>query len=433
MIAVYSHTNTQRLQYVLKFLSGYYGHSFELFTDKKYFLATDGVRLNYSGEALPDSFQLNPVGLLFDSGIQPITITCFQHANGYPAFFGSEDELGFDLFAAVFYLLSRYEEYLPHQKDMYGRYAHQNSIAFQNGFLHLPVINIWLEDFRHHLNNAGSVPLPKFSFQPTYDIDMAWSYREKGIARNVGGFFRSLATGNFSAVKSRMNVLTSQEPDPFDCFGWLDELHRFYQLKPQYFFHVGKKRNRYDKSIPTTNEAFQKLIKATGDKNTIGLHPSWRSGDHPSLIVSEKRALENILKEEITSSRQHYIRFTLPQTFRQLIDAGISDDYSMGYGSINGFRASVATPFYWYDLEKETGTTLRLHPFCFMDANAFYEQKLSASEAYEELLRYYTEIKKVKGDLITIWHNNILGSEPEFARWRKTYQRFLEHVASELS
>ena len=47
-----------------------------------------------------------------------------------------------------FFLLSRYEEYLPHSKDQYGLYAHENSIAYKEGFLHQPLINIWLEDFR---------------------------------------------------------------------------------------------------------------------------------------------------------------------------------------------------------------------------------------------------------------------------------------------
>ena len=67
------------------------------------------------------------------------------------AFFKSEGDYPFDIFSAVFYLLSRYEEYLPHKKDMYGRYAHENSLAFKEGFLNLPLINIWLEDFKNVL------------------------------------------------------------------------------------------------------------------------------------------------------------------------------------------------------------------------------------------------------------------------------------------
>jgi hypothetical protein len=131
-------------------------------------------------------------------------------------------------------------------------------------------------------------------------------------------------------------------------------------------------------------------------------------------------------EQPITRSRQHYIRFTLPQTYRNLLKHGIQKDFSMGYGSINGFRASVASSFYWYDLEKDTETGLQLFPFCFMDANAFYEQKYTAAQAMNELIHYYHLIRKVNGLMVTIWHNSFLGSDPLYAGWKEVYEVFLK-------
>jgi hypothetical protein len=102
----------------------------------------------------------------------------------------------------------------------------------------------------------------------------------------------------------------------------------------------------------------------------------------------------------------------------------------MGYGSINGFRASIASSFYWYDLEREERTSLLIHPFCFMDANSFFEQKYSPQQALEELMQYYNTIKNVDGTMITIWHNNILGSMPEFNGWKEVYEAFIQTVCS---
>jgi hypothetical protein len=131
---------------------------------------------------------------------------------------------------------------------------------------------------------------------------------------------------------------------------------------------------------------------------------------------------------EVNKSRQHYIRFNLPEGYQRLITAGITDDYSMGYGSINGFRASVASSFYWYDLEKEVQTALRIHPFCFMDANALYEQRQDTVTSLNELQHYHAVCKSVNGTLITIWHNNFLGTAKEFTGWKEMYEQFIAQV-----
>ena len=434
---IYSHTVTPRLQYVAAFLSQYYGTPFLVTTDWQYFQQADKAKLNYS-DTNTDTHTLwiQPVGLLFETGVKKQSVSCFVHTRGYKAFFAAAGVIGFDLFAAIFYLLSRYEEYGPHQKDIYGRYAHENSLAFQNNFLHLPLINIWLEDFRSILQQQFQISNLKsqsFQFLPTYDIDIAWSYRNKGLLRNTGGTVKSIVNGQWSMVKERVRVLAEKEQDPYDCYEWLDSLHQQYNLQPLYFFHVGQKRTQYDKNIATDNKAFQQLVQQHAQQYAIGLHPSWHSGDEPDYLQKEKGTLEAIAHRTITISRQHYIRFTLPQTFRRLLDAGITEDHSMGYGSINGFRASLATAFYWYDLEKETQTKLLLHPFCFMDANAFFEQGLSVEAAFDELMHYYQVVKRSAGTLITIWHNQFLGTDPMFNGWRELYQRFVKTVVQGVS
>jgi hypothetical protein len=158
----------------------------------------------------------------------------------------------------------------------------------------------------------------------------------------------------------------------------------------------------------------------------VGIHPSWQSGDDESVLSEEVQALQEITGNKTLYSRQHYIRLTLPETYRRLIKLGIEKDFSMGYGSINGFRASFAGSFFWYDLENESQTNLQLFPFCFMDANSFYEQKLDARHALNELMTYYHAIKKVNGLMVTIWHNQFLGSDPMFAGWNKLYEVFLK-------
>lgn len=426
MVLIFTHTITPRLQYISHYIfRELLGVDAVVVNDLQYFNTYTDVKINYSETNVEkNSFQITPVRLLFEDDIRPQKIDCFT-VNNSKAFFKTQgSDHPFDVFAAAFYLLTRYEEYLPHNKDAYGRYAHTDSFAFKENCLSIPLINYWAIDLANALQKAYkdfSFQIPLFKFQPTYDIDMAYSYKHKGIRRNIGGFLRSPSI-------DRIAVLFSRRKDPFDSYQWLNVLHEKYMLKPLYFFLVAEKNGQYDKNILLYKNIMWKLVKFHAKKYILGLHPSWQSGDDHILLSREKKYLEAMSEAAITRSRQHYIRFDLPATYHRLIEAGITAEYSMGYGSINGFRASVANPFYWYDLLKNEQTFLRVHPFCFMDANAFYEEQLSTEQAYESLLQYYSVCKQIGGTLTTIFHNNFLGTGKAFTGWREVYERFIAQL-----
>ena len=65
-----------------------------------------------------------------------------------------------------------------------------------------------------------------------------------------------------------------------------------------------------------------------------------------------------------------------------------------------------------------------------MDANSYYEQSLSPESALEELMQYYDTVKSVNGTLITIWHNNFLGTSQEFSGWKEAYEKFVSAIAN---
>jgi hypothetical protein len=422
---------TPRLSYIVEFLSK------ELFDDPAAIRITDdptffceatGPRFNYSEESFPDCLHLRPNGLLFETSIEPVTISCFTH-NDYQAFFPTDGDLPFDILAASFYLLSRYEEYLPHPKDEFGRFPHTHSLAWKEGFLGEPLINTWIQDLRSRLSRRFPdlvFRYPVFKFIPTYDIDIAFSYRYKGWRRNLGGSVKALAAGKWTKLRERIAVLRGRKQDPFDVYEWLDSLHLYCRMRPYYFFLAAARQEGVDRNIPITAPGLQELIRYHAAGSRIGIHPSWQSGDQERLLKEEIEWMEYISGQRINRSRQHYIRFTLPVTYRRLLDYGIDQDFSMGYGSINGFRASVASSFYWYDLEKEEKTSLRLFPFCYMDANSYYEQRCTAAGAMIELMTYYQRIRKAGGLMVTIWHNSILGRDPEFSGWREVYETFLK-------
>jgi len=431
-VILFTNSISPRLQYVTAFIGSVLKQEIRLTESRIEFSDYDGPAINYSNERLRKSeLWIQPHLLVFEKEIIEQQIECFEYA-GKKAYFRTGGDLPFDIFSACFYLISRYEEYLPHQKDEYGRYGYANSLAHKQGFLNKPLINYWIKDLAQSLKEIFPEFNydPEFSFLPTYDIDEAYSFKHKSSWRSFGGSIKDILKGKFNRYRQRVKVEWNRETDPFDSYNWMDVLHDKYKLKPQYFFLVAEKNGKYDRNILPSEQAVKDLIQIHAMKYSVGVHPSWQSGDDPSLIKREKEIVQKAAGVAIDSSRQHFIRFTLPDTYRYLMDAGIRKDFSMGYGSINGFRASVASPFYWYDLENEQQTSLQIFPFCFMEANSFFEQKQTPEQAYEEMMHYYNEVRSAGGFLIFIWHNTFLGTDQLYSGWREVYLQFIKEIST---
>jgi hypothetical protein len=425
-LILFTDQESVRCHYIASFLfEKVLGLKLHFSTNKQSFHQSHFIKLNYSNQNLPCDLQIVPHQIIFEKNIQqiPIQVADFK---GLPCFFKTSDNpIPFDILGASFYLLSRYEEYLPHKKDQYGRFAIEQSLAYKHHFLQIPLIDQWMQVLKKQIiqtHQNAIFQTPTFQFHPTYDIDMAYSYRGKSFFKNLIGFGRDLIQGKINQCHNRLNVLFKNKKDPFDSFNYLDELHTKFKLNPIYFFLLSQ-GGKLDKNIPPTRKIMQILIKHTQSKYQVGIHPSMSSHKKISILQKEIQHIKT------NKSRQHYIHFTLPKTFQNLIQLGISNDYSMGYGSSNGFRASTSFSHQWFDLSKNKVCDLTLHPFCFMECNSFYEQHHTAQQASEEMLDYYQKIKKVNGQYIMIWHNFSLGDESIWQGWQAAYHQFLTTIS----
>lgn len=401
----------------------------EITNNKSLFQLHNGPKINYSKERIDvNELQIFPHTLLFENNIRQQSINCADK-NGLKVFFESAADPGFDVFAASFYLVSRYEEYLPYDEDAYTRFPHTASLAHKEDFLHLPLVNLWAEHLKKLLKQkfpSLKMPANDFRFIPTYDIDIAFSFRNKGVKRNTGGFLKNVLKGEWTMLKKRIEVVQGDEQDPYDSYEWLDDIHEELNLLPVYFFLVAEKQEGYDKNISPSNEEFRQLIKRHAEKYFVGVHPSWQSNTSETILKKEIETMGLLAgNRNIVISRQHYIKMKFPETYQRLISEGIELDFSMGYGTVNGFRASIASPFKWFDLSTNAATNLTVYPFCFMEANSFYELQQTPEQAYHELQKLYASVKKVNGTFVTIWHNHFLGTDPTFAGWKEMYELFL--------
>lgn len=390
------------------------------------FLNCDGPKLSYGIHLNDDHIFFASNRLLFENGISTCEISYFDFM-GSKAFFPvyqKTSALPFDVFAASFFLVSRYEEYLPHMRDEHGRFRANQGDAFRNGFLRKPLVNIWSLELKRILQSRFpelKLKLPVFTFIPTIDIDAAFAFKHKGLTRAIGGFVKAIKRGDMVEFRERLDVLLGLKTDPFDSYGLHLELQQKYALKTIFFILLAD-YGVNDKNLPVHNRFFRQIIRELADYADVGIHPSYASTGNPAVLEKEISRLAAILHRDITKSRQHFLRLELPLTYRNLINCDILEDYTMGYAEEPGFRASICTPYYFYDLDLDTQTPLRIFPFALMDGTLNDYMDLTPAQASEVITQLMKEVKAVGGTFISLWHNSTLNDQHHWKGWLKVYE-----------
>ncbi|PZP42427.1 MAG: hypothetical protein DI598_16945, partial [Pseudopedobacter saltans] len=231
-LLIYSVSNTERLSYILNF---FWGNNYHITNSVEDFRSHIGAKIAYSSDQIDErAYWIQSTDLLQKQNIEPQSCNISYWKN-LPIFFQNGGDLPFDILAASFYLLSRYEEYLPHEKDQYGRYKETNAIAFKEKFLHLPLVDLWFQQVETILQEKFSDYQPQlstFRYIPTFDIDMPYALLHKPFYVQVGRLAKNMLNGNREEFNFQINILTAKTQDPFDTFSLLDTQINQYVFSP---------------------------------------------------------------------------------------------------------------------------------------------------------------------------------------------------------
>ena len=417
MLLVYTHKITPRLKYVFKQVcTRILGIPVSFTTTVEEFIAHDSLKMSYSRQPLGNEFFVKGHDILFEQGLADNDIhvldweetKCFFHN-------GDKSSIPFDIFAASFYLLSRYEEYLPHVKDEYGRFTAKDSLALKHDFLHQPVVDIWAFKFRGALQEKFQdyeFKEREYRIKPIIDVPTAYYFRQKGLMRTIGGTLGDIFRLKLKQLYQRYLVLLKFKRDPYNTFKWITNLQKRSKSKFLVFFLIGD-YSTYDKNVSINKKSFISLIKSVADYCRVGLKASYFAIEDLSILKKEKKNMESIINNSLEISRNSFSRLNLPQTYRNLIELEIKEDYTMGYINQIGFRAGTCTPFLFYDIDFEIQTPLMVNPFHIMDF-ALLKHK-SFLDKKETLLKLIDEVKSVKGTFTPVFHNYSFG---DIQRWK---------------
>ncbi len=402
---------------------------YEFVTSEDEFEQYNGPKFAYTPKRVNNGLWIPSTKLLFDTNIDSYNPQVSEW-KGLPAFFKTYEEgsVPFDLFACSFYMVSRYEEYQPFEGDKHNRYRCSYSLAYRNGFIKRPVVNLYACKLKELLKQEFpqlNFPKIKHSLRLTIDIDNAYAYQHKGLIRNLGSMFKKLIRFNVTSFFDQLFVSMRLLNDPYNSYEKQWAIQQKYNVRPTYFFLLGDLSD-YDRNLNYKNRHFKKLITSVADKATVGIHPSYDSFNDGEKIKEEIDRLEGIINDRVLRSRNHYIRMRIPDTYLQLIECGIKEDYSMGFPSMTGFRAGVCTPFKFFDLQKNECTELKVHPFSIMDTTLKDSQRIRSSKAIDYLRPMIEEIKKVNGEICVILHNESIGGKGRWKKWKNFYENLIK-------
>ncbi|GGK26347.1 hypothetical protein GCM10007962_20790 [Yeosuana aromativorans] len=428
MLLVYTHKISPRLKYVFKHIcTRVLGIEVSFTTTVEEFIAHDSMKMSYAKQQLGSEFFVKSHDILFEQGLSDVEINVHDWENTKCFFYnGDKSSIPFDIFAASFYLLSRYEEYLPHVNDEYGRFSATESIAFKNGFLHQPVVDIWAYKFKEKLQKQYpdfEFPPRTYSIRPIIDVPSAYTFRLKGLLRSFGGIIKDLSELKLKRLYDRFMVVFGFKHDPYDTFKYIINKQKQTKHKFLFFFLIGA-YSTYDKGINPNKKKFVSLIKQVADYCKVGLKASYFAIHDPIILKREKLRMESIINTSLTASRQSFSKLNLPESYRSLIELEIQEDYTMGYVNQIGFRAGSCTPFLFYDLDFEVQTPLKIWSYHVMDYSLLKTKSLLDKKRV--LTDVINEVKNVNGEFVPVFHNYTFSDDERWKGFKELFNMILE-------
>ena len=423
MIAIYAEIDSTRLNYALKALFSPVGVSFFILKDKSQFDEFKGAKLIYSENNWDNHLHIPQSNFFLESAIKSSAEFDFPFEVPENGAF----HFNFDVFAASFILLSRYEEEVISTRDSFGRFESKNSLLSKRNWLERPIVDEWRLAILRELKNR----FPFFDYTPTshnlhltVDVDSAFSYLHKGWYRTTGGFAKDILKFDFKNFVQRLLVLLRLRKDDYTTYDYIEGLHKQFNLELTYFFLLSN-FGTYDKNVPYTSKALQTLIQSLSKKFRVGIHPGVASHSSLSVLKEEVRRLQFITEKKVSHARMHYLKMNGAETYRNLLHCEITNDYTMGFADVVGFKSGTALSHYWYDFKTEEETDLLLHPFVAMDATLNRYMHLSSEEAVQKLKKLKHTCERLQIPFCILWHNESFSECNEWKGWKDVIDRVM--------
>ena len=391
------------------------------------FVAYNGPKLSYSNKPLGKELFFFSHPFLIDQGIHNISVDVLIKKK-YPIIFpvNHKSAMELDIFAASFYLISRYEEYLPHLKDSKGRFQLLESIAFKNNFLDKPLVDIWVNDLkliinRRYKNLIKELSMPK-KIIPILEVSDPYLFRQKSFVSTLLQSFNLIWNLKFKTLLYQFYVLIRIFKDPYTEYDFLIKTFNKHKINLISFFRFTQHASDLG-AISIFNYSYRLLIKNISDQIQLSLLVSFFGQKNQKVLKSEMINLTRLTNRSTKKVRLNYGILSLSEVYPNLVQNEVKEDYSMGYADHIGYRASTCVPFYFYDLMNEVQTPLKIYPVIITENGL---RKFSSKKAFFEMKKHYQMSPLTSSVFSFAFSPRILSKSPDNLLWRSS---FLEYIS----
>ena len=344
-----------------------------------------------------------------------------------------------DIFGSAFFMLTRYEEVVNKERDIYNRFSAKSSIAFKEHFLHRPIINEYIEillGLIHRVAPHIQRKKKKYKIMPTHDVDVPYLALKLNTwqkARTLfGALLKRRSWREFSENLSLfMNAYHGDySSDSRDNFAYIMNISEKYGLTSNFYFMTAKGRDEKDGNYNIFAVPIVNLVKKILDGgHKIGIHPGFGSYKNIEYMKDDIRLFRDMLQKKSLKvnafgGRQHYLSWEAPITWELYEKNGVEYDSTLSYADCIGFRCGICWDYPVYNCVTHEEYKLREYPLIIMDCTLWDERYMNLER--EEMLQRCVELKekceKYKGNFVILWHNTSL-----MEQWqRNLYENILK-------
>ncbi|WP_316832352.1 DUF7033 domain-containing protein [Pedobacter aquatilis] len=416
-IIVFSPLLTPRIKYIFNFIfKDILKAEVEFTGNIEHFSQSEHIRISYADKPLGDELFFKNTSLLLANKVEELKLKTISFGDYLAPFPVAESALPFDVFAASFFILSRYEEYLHKAKSDID-FTAKNSFQHKWKILKRPIIDEWAlilknmikkkhPSFKFHEKRFHHQPTINFTLQP--DIPTGFLPKTKFI-------FSSVFNRKHKFLSTIFDNVTGLGINPEEVIAGLDRLNL--KSQPLYFVDFpidDKSRLTFDNSA-----AFLK------EKQIGLLRPCTSSKEKSGYLKAGLVKLGKLQNSSINLKSQQLDVLKLPTCYLHLLSAGITSDYSMGYADKVGFRAGTCTPFNWYDLQLEKVTPINVKSYSISDSAVHYQNVTDATKTISDVI---DAIKLVDGHFYSSWQLKNLSENAKFKKWKAVFNEMLKYA-----